>query len=297
MLEQRETDDPPISYLSKLDSHLSDPFNARVYESLDGIYDPLDFFELLQRLLNLASTGEPLSAVQEVNNLNVSNSIKLFVMYFTCEKVRCRLEVFSLGKDVAAEEAMRASLPLMEKEYERLKASTAGVGFSELSLILSEDANERARGVVALDEVLSPWVRGIGERSFREGVEQAVHDEIIESKARQSEREQLETLVVELREKLPNFTTNRQVLALQLMLENLRAKANKSERARFIEFLTSKNWKEIYSRLNSTLVFANDGQDAAYVKAFFHELGLTEIEESLGADLNRAHEDLPSSRK
>lgn len=294
MLEEREINDPPSAYLATLDSYLSDPFNARVYESLDGIYDPLDFFELLQRLLNLASTGKPLSAVQVVNNLKVSASIKLFVMYFICEKVRYHLHMSPLGTGIAAEEAMRTSLPLMEREYERLKASTAGEGFTELSLILSENANERARGVVALDEALSPVIRDIGERSFKEGAEQAAHDEIIESKAIQAERERLEILVIELREKLPGFTTNRQVLALHLLLENLGAKANKSARARFIEFLTGKNWKEIHKRLSPSLVFANDRQDAAYVKAFFHELGLTEIEKSIDIALNAPHADIDS---
>ncbi len=84
----------------------------------------------------------------------------------------------------------------------------------------------------------------------------------------------------------PEFTTARQVLAVHYLLQYAKTKnVNKTEIARFIEFLTGKNYDSIYKRVRDpaksrkeTLGSSRElEKDMDYVKSRFERLGLTEI--------------------
>jgi hypothetical protein len=91
----------------------------------------------------------------------------------------------------------------------------------------------------------------------------------------------------------PKFTTKRQVFVLYYMLKHLGLKnVDKTVQARFIEFLTGKNYKKIYDSVREVddLIFIKGGEDARYVREWFEKLGLTEIVKELDAMLGKKSE-------
>jgi hypothetical protein len=83
------------------------------------------------------------------------------------------------------------------------------------------------------------------------------------------------------------FTTARQVLAVTYLLNYCQIKnIDKSEIARFVEFLTNKNYKSIYDKSREPMLHLNrNGEDARYVKGWFERLGLNEIVRMIDNDL------------
>lgn len=85
------------------------------------------------------------------------------------------------------------------------------------------------------------------------------------------------------------FTTARQVLAIHYILEYCKViKGNNADVARFIEFLTGKNYKNIYTRVCNPLGSRDKelNQDLRYVRDFFEKLGLTEIVKMINNEIN-----------
>jgi hypothetical protein len=113
----------------------------------------------------------------------------------------------------------------------------------------------------------------------------------IELRARQDERERLEkeflpqiqkavSSAAGITKKNPEFTTNRQVLALCFMLKHLGVKnVDKTVQAKFIEFLTGKTYKDIYDGVREVedRIYKKDGKDAEYIKDWFQKLELSEV--------------------
>ena len=97
-----------------------------------------------------------------------------------------------------------------------------------------------------------------------------------------------------LDEELPSlknkeFTTARQVVAVHFMLKYMQVKnADKTEIARFIQFLTGKNYDNIYKRvLNPFNV--NDKvfrEDLRFVRGYFERLGLYELVKMINNELD-----------
>jgi hypothetical protein len=92
----------------------------------------------------------------------------------------------------------------------------------------------------------------------------------------------------------PAFTTSRQVLAIYYLLNEIDHKGinqiDKTDRAKFIEFLTGKNYNNIYKTLSnpfkgldkkSPKSFLNDIE---YIKMHFENLGLKSIVQKIDAD-------------
>lgn len=88
----------------------------------------------------------------------------------------------------------------------------------------------------------------------------------------------------------PDFTTARQVLAVHYLLRaaGLRQSSiDKSSEARLIEFLTSKNYRNIYDRVRDPLK-PNDKEaekDLKYIKPYFEKLGLSSVIELIEEEL------------
>jgi hypothetical protein len=78
----------------------------------------------------------------------------------------------------------------------------------------------------------------------------------------------------------PDFTTARQVLAIHYLLKYSKAdQASNADVARFIKFLTGKNYKNIYKRVCNPLSSRDKEltEDLRFVRDLFEKLRLTEI--------------------
>ena len=87
----------------------------------------------------------------------------------------------------------------------------------------------------------------------------------------------------------PDFTTARQVLAIHYLLQYCHAsQASSADVARFIEFLTGKNYKNIYKRVCNPLGSRDKelNEDLRFVRSFFEKLGLTEIVKMINNEIN-----------
>lgn len=88
----------------------------------------------------------------------------------------------------------------------------------------------------------------------------------------------------------PDHTTARQVLAVHYLLRaaGLRQSSiDKSSEARLIEFLTGKNYRNIYDRVRDPLK-PNDKEaekDLKYIKPYFEKLGLSSVIELIEEEL------------
>jgi len=87
----------------------------------------------------------------------------------------------------------------------------------------------------------------------------------------------------------PEFTTARQVLAIHYLLQYCQASQTSSaDVARFIEFLTGKNYKNIYKRVCNPLGSRDKelSEDLRFVRSFFEKLGLTEIVKMINNEIS-----------
>jgi len=100
-----------------------------------------------------------------------------------------------------------------------------------------------------------------------------------------------EILETEGKESNPNFTTARQVLAVYYLLEHCEVKGvDQTQIARFIEFLTGKNYDNIYKALRSPLASKVGNfrrEDLQYIRPFFENLGLVGIVKTINNQLDK----------
>jgi len=108
--------------------------------------------------------------------------------------------------------------------------------------------------------------------------------EFIESQALQFSQTNQNADAIKQEKDLPSkydeFTTTRQVLAMHYLLKYCQVRnVDESVKARFIHFLTSKNYSKIYDRIRNPLEGSSKRmkQDLKYVQAYFEELEMTEI--------------------
>lgn len=89
----------------------------------------------------------------------------------------------------------------------------------------------------------------------------------------------------------PDFTTARQVLAVLYLLEYCQVKeVDKTQKARFIEFLTGKNYDNIYKAVRSPLASKVGNfrrEDLQFIRPFFENLGLVEIVKMINNQLDK----------
>lgn len=91
-----------------------------------------------------------------------------------------------------------------------------------------------------------------------------------------------------------DFTTARQVLAMHYIFEFLQVRGvDQADKARFIEFLTGKNYKNIYDMVRKPLSTSTGNfrrEDLQFIRPFFENLGLTEISKMIGNELDTRDE-------
>jgi hypothetical protein len=95
-------------------------------------------------------------------------------------------------------------------------------------------------------------------------------------------------------ESTADFTTKRQVMAIYYLLNEFSDYTNqvdRTQKARFIEFITGKNYDSIYKALSNPLKGldaqnpTNTLKDLSYVKTHFTNMGLTQIASKIENDL------------
>jgi hypothetical protein len=280
-----------------LEFYLSDhSFNTQLHESFErvGFSKPVAVFEVFYDLLRLIKSGQTLAAIDKIQVFK-SDGLAFYFVYYLRERLRD-----DEHEAAPTDNALNAALHLLDKEYERLEKllQPDPIPFA----ITSESLVERAIGEVSLHEFSKKFVNDMVDKMMKEAEEK----QNIVLRAKQEERERLEreflpriqeavAAATNKSKKNPEFTTNRQVLALGYMLKHLGVKnVDKTVQANFIEFLTDKNNKDIYDRVRSfdTTIYNKGGEDARYVKDWFEKLGLTEIVKEIDMMLDKKSEKL-----
>ncbi|MBI5539063.1 MAG: hypothetical protein HY951_03325 [Bacteroidia bacterium] len=93
----------------------------------------------------------------------------------------------------------------------------------------------------------------------------------------------------ETEEKYKDYTTARQVLAVHYLLQYYNVKnVDKTEIARFIQFLTGKNLDNIYKKIQNPFK-VNDKSvkdDLRFVREYFEKMGMAEVVKMINSELN-----------
>jgi hypothetical protein len=280
----------------KLDNYLSDPLNLRIYQNLEQLafFKPLWFFKFFYELVALLEEGKSQAILDRLNELNLTDGLKTFVIFHLLDKYIDLLP----GVQPSIETAPPGSLFLLEQEYQRLESLGPDKPEYMFFYVDSESPDIRARAIVSVNKVSNEAVEKMMRKMWDEAEEKREIERLAEMRGREAERERIDqTILQEIRSmaagranKNPEFTTNRQVIALCYMLKHLQVKnVDKTVQAQFIEFLTGKNYKKIYDSVREAdqLVYLKNGEDAKYVKEWFEKLGITEIVKDLAAMLDR----------
>ena len=93
----------------------------------------------------------------------------------------------------------------------------------------------------------------------------------------------------ETEEKNTDFTTARQVLAVHYLLQYYHVKnVDKTEIARFIQFLTGKNLDNIYKKLQNPFKVNDKSlkEDLRFVREYFERLGMQEVVKLINLEIN-----------
>ena len=279
-----------------LEFYLSDnSYNIQLQQSLEltGITKQVDFFKLFYDFLHLIESGQTLTAISHINALN-SGGFELFLVYFLRERIRHDYD----RPDSPPTNAMNAALHLLDGEYERLAKLFPPDPLAPAPQTMDE-ACLRQVGIHEFSKkMINDWV----DKMMKEAEEKRN----IELRAIQSERERLEkeflsqiqnvvSASADKSKRNPEFTTNRQVIALSYLLKHLQVKnVDKTVQANFIEFLTGRNNKDIYDKVRNldTTIYNKGGEDARYVKGWFEKLGLVEIANEIDTVLGKKSEKL-----
>ncbi|MEP6465850.1 MAG: hypothetical protein ABJB05_06075 [Parafilimonas sp.] len=94
-------------------------------------------------------------------------------------------------------------------------------------------------------------------------------------------------------EKNKEFTTARQVLAMHLIFEYMQLKEteiDKTDKAKFIEFLTGKDYKNIYDAVCNPFQTKQKKfrfEDLQYIRTYFEKLGFSEIVKAINNQLEK----------
>ena len=281
---------------NNLDTYLSDPLNLRIYQNLEQLafFKPLWFFKFFYELVALLEEGKSQSVIDRLNELNLTDGLKTFIIFHLLDKYRD----FLPGVQPSIETAPPGSLFLLEQEYQRLESLGPDKPEYMFFHVDSEIPDIRARAIVSINKISNEAVDKMLRKIWDEAEEKREIERLAEIRGREAERERIDqTILQEIRsmapggaKRNPEFTTNRQVIALHYMLKYLQVKnVDKTVQAQFIEFLTGKNYKKIYDSVREVddLIFLKGGDDARYIKDWFERLSLTEIVRDLDAMLGK----------
>jgi hypothetical protein len=200
----------------------------------------------------------------------------------------------SAWPDTTPEEVPPA-FQVIDAEYERLEKLYPPDLFPSYEGIHAKASSAVARGELTTSVLLNMLQNMVKKAEAKRAHELEIRQDERERIAKEQIRIGREVLkAARAQARNPEFTINRQVIAVCYLLNSLGVTANNSEKARFIEFLTDKNQKEIYKRVLAIddTVYNLEGKDAQYVRDWFVKLGLTELAKEIDDLLGRPHEKL-----
>lgn len=267
-----------------LDDYLQDVSNHSIKDDLEhlGSTNVLGFFLLLDRLVALVRQGKPSEAVRNVEALNMPGGVTVLTLYHLREKIAPhRVALPGLEN-----ETPDGSVMVLDKEFERWKALYPPDIYAQND---PDDTSREARQILWCHYAAMEGLDILIRKAIAEGEAKRA----LEIEIRQSERDRMEASINQIVQaaiaeagikRNPEYTLNRQVLALGFMLKHLGVrKIDKSKQAKFIEFLIGKTYKDIYDKLRELedRVIHRKGEDAHYVINQFRELELEDISKEI----------------
>lgn len=276
-----------------LDYYLSDPFNQQLHDDAKEIgFDPLPFFRFFYQLVEAVRDGQASIAIQQLDG--VVGGIRLFFLYSIREYFVPSVDAGVAGLPV---EPPSANLFLIDKEWKEIEKICPPNMFP---MDPENSTHDRARRVVAVHQAVYLSVTGM----IKAELSRRAREEQIELKARQDERERMRNEQIRVGKEVlatlkgqarnPEFTTNRQVIAMGFILKELGVRnVDKKVQSQFIEFLTGKNEKEIYDRVRELdqTIYNWKGRDGKYVQDWFTKLGLTDLAQKIDNLLSSKSDD------
>ncbi len=290
----------------ELESYLTDKFNVEIYDGLTeganaGLFEPLAFFKLLYAQYEIvqANKEKPLTVIKSFSTLNITDHQKWYLLdklaefiedenntgYYFAEDEQldiCRTRI-EKERDRVAE-----ALPL-EQRAKRQPARERQFDFEGKVKPFLETLLDRKARIEYLYEVKTEYEQTFSndpnfswptsEPSFGEKCELEIQ-KLKQQMALERKPQAESRTETEAAKHNPEFTTARQVLAVHYLLQYVKVQnVNKTEIARFIEFLTGKSYDSIYKKVREPLKLKDSEaeKDLEFVKAYFVKLGLSEI--------------------
>lgn len=281
-----------------LDDYLLDVGNQTIFQEIERIgLKPLPFFDLLYSLIDLVKQGKPSQAVEQLDTIEVfrRGGLRLYMLHCIRDALSDPIGVV-VGWTLNNE--YDAALFVIDKEYDEAAKNFPPDLFPDDT---ENSISDRARQEVASSQMIHKLLGGMIKKDWDKAREREKLEEEIELRARHDERKKLEATINETVQaaiaaanpkRNPEHTLNRQVLALGFILKHLHIQnIDKSDQARFVEFLIGKTYKDIYDTLRELedRVLHRKGEDAKYVIARLKELGLNNIALEIEEILNKSN--------
>lgn len=282
-----------------LDFYLTDDISNQTIKSdleeLGFSKDILGFFDVFYGWIDLVAGGQPLKAIAELESFNLPGGVTVLIAYHLWRKFRSTPMPGFPPPETGPNEA---ALLQLDREYERLKQLYPPDIYAQDD---PSDVSRSARFTLWGHYMVEDVVYGMLERAIKEGEEKRAFENQIRQSEQERMREEVERIAQEVLKSVkqpkqnPEFTTNRQVIALGFMLRKMGvSNIDKKVQGNFIEFLTSKNNKEIYDRVRELdqTVYNKSGKDAEYVIEWFEKLGWSDLVNEIRQLLSKKVEDL-----
>lgn len=282
-----------------LDEYIADPFNQNIDQDLAEFEftsnQRVEFFHWFYRLAGLIEKGKPSAALEDLDASKCDGPLRLWIVYQLRNKFRDSLR--EAWPDAPPEE-LPTAFHVIDTEYERLERLYPPDMFASIT---HPGIHGNASSAVARGKMVSDGLVNMFKNMIREGEEKRAFENQIRQSEQERMREEVERIVHEVMKSVkqpkqnPEFTTNRQVIALGFMLRKLGvSNIDKKVQANFVEFLTGKNNKEIYDRVRELdeTIYNKSGKDAEYVIDWFEKLGWNELANELRQLLGKKAEDL-----
>jgi len=304
-MAKRKAQDPT----EELESYLTTDLDVEIYEDLTeghhvGLFEPLEFFKLLYSQYEFvkANQEKPLTIVNTLKKLKYSDKQKWFLLD--------HLESLIDEENTLGDKQLKICRARIVKECDRIahelnlpeETKSLPIKKNKFDWTWVKQQSETLPDIKAKIKYLIEVKTEYEQTALTGGSSWEIDfwpSEISFAKKCELEIQKLKQLMtlegkskteaptkIEAAERNPEFTTARQVLAVHYLLQYAKTKnVNKTEIARFIEFLTGKNYDSIYKRVRDpaksrkeTLGSSRElEKDMDYVKSRFERLGLTEI--------------------
>jgi hypothetical protein len=288
----------PNSHDAAVEPYLTSESDLDIYEDLTegenvGLFEPLEFFNLLYGQYEFVKDNKekPLTVIDSLKKLKYNDKQKWFLLYHLCELIE---EDEGNDKDTR----LKLCRTRIEKERDRLeeklspenkiKQPLAEVGKFDFRGVVKphlETLPDRKARIAYLYEVKTEYEQTVDidldMPTFGEKCELEIQKlKQLMALERHGEKQGVSPSEAKSTRRNSEFTTARQVLAVHYLLQYIKAlNVNKTEIARFIEFLTGKNYDSIYKKVREPLKLKDSEakKDLEFVKAYFLKLELSEI--------------------